>query len=309
MKRLKLVSALLIIATLLQILSPAALAAQDFNMNNVCSVDGIWAYGFEDSEMIYNLLIDADKNSGQFAVKYKDTPDMLYEYIFDVTETSNIESTSFWIATIDMCFNNQDTWRSTYIPTAVQVVDDSLSGTSTYASDVYITRFTNELISLYGSEYYDSVLSNMTQGSVSMTLYQALLHRVSKDKTYLITVALTAAGFITSMLGRVIEGGILATISLILGTASMFAIGQKVYEYSLLTNWSRYVTINGGSYPYNMTDKFVMYTGYVYTASGNYAIDEASEQTIYSDSSTYYSRYALQFEDAYAEYQRIGWQG
>lgn len=309
MKKLKFISVFLVVAVLLQILSPVALASQNFDMNDVCRVDNIWAYGVEDSEMIYNLLVDTDKNSGQFAVKYKESPDTVYELVFDLGATDDVELASFWIATIERCFDNESAWSSTNISNAVQIVESNPSGISLYAADAYVTYFTNYLIGQYGAESYDYELRSTTEYGVTMTQYQAKLHRAGRDRTYLITAALTVAGFITGVLGAVIGDGIVAAISFILGSASLFTIGEKVYEYSLFTNWSRYITINGGSYPYNMTDKFIMYTGYVYTATGNYAVDEASEQTLYSDSYAYYLRYTLQFEDAYAEYQRIGWQG
>ena len=221
---------------------------------------------------------------------------------FNVYDLQIIDSENFLVDIINLCFQNSEDWDEVDVSKMVVTT----VGSAQRAVDTNLAEFENWLISKYGSEFTDQWLGSTIRNGVEMDRYQAMLHNVSKDRTYLITSTISVEGFVTSVLGLILSPGLLALFGAITSGLGLLSAGDSVHKYTVQTNWFRYVTINEGTYPYCMTDKFITYNGY---AVNSCMVDAESAVTLFSPSEAYYNNNSLQYNDAYAEYQRIGWQG
>lgn len=307
----KLLSVLLI--TTLLTFPVARATASDTSLSISHINEQVAVYGVEDSEKLYNIMVDTVKGIGQFAIIYSDNPDYMYEYTFCLPKTDDIFTNQSWNDLIDSCFVNQFKWNAVYLPNAVQIsVPTHATNESNFlpqASDNNIAYFESWLEGEYGEEYGKFYLRSTTINGVLLRQYEQLQLLATKHYEYYVAITLSVIGFITGLLGLVASSGLIVTISAIAGAGGLLYAGTKVYEYTLRANWRRYVTALGGSYPYSMADKFIFHTAYVSSTTGGRMVDPESMEVLYFPSLTYYIGYLAQFNAAYEEYLRIGWQG
>lgn len=310
MKRTKVISALLSITMLISTLSPLASAADigDNSSADIYVSGDITMYGVEDSEKLYNFSINTRTSSGEFAVVYSDAPDYLYNYRFDLPVTTEDTSTvAFWDSLATFCFENEASWDTIYIPDAVTVVEESTPQITPWSTSDDREFFENYLEDRYGAEHTGRSISNQSKGGVTLQLKSTLEFIVAKDYTYALAQTMSVTSFITGVLGLAASGGILSAIGVITGAAGILLSGTKVYEYSVLAHWYHYVTIDDSGYPYSIAEKYIGYTGYVYSETGTQSVDTASMFTEYIPDQFTFNSNSTMLNDAYQTYLDVGW--
>lgn len=290
--------------------------AQDFTANNVPQrvkspiTDGVYTLiGDETPELRYNILLNHSDYSGQFALVNLSSPDYVYEYVFNIKDIDNYNDSNNYEIIKNYCFSQRDSWNEIYLPAAVQLELHENTQIQAATADSYATYFKNWLINKYGNEYSGRQITTKTKNGITMYLKSGFQAYSYRDRTYLISATITVLGFVTGILGLAASATALSAISFIVGTGGLLTMGQKVYEYVVRANWFKYATVVSGSgYPYGLCDKFTFYTGYAYTGTGTCNVDEASASTSYVPSSTVYNSNTNIFNNAFDEYNRIGYQ-
>ena len=314
MKKVKFLSFLLTLAVVFNITGSIAYAAEPATgataqMNTPVTNENYTISGAETTDVRFNSLIDKVNQTGQFALVYLDCPDYVYEFAFDLDAVTASTSITDFSDIRSYCFDNESQWREVYLPTSVTEVQFDESQPQPYATDPNVTYFENWLIDKYGNEYSGNLLTTKTQNGVKMYLKSAFQVYVNKDKSYVIRNTMTVAAFVTGVLCYIGGASIISLISLIAGADGLLHMGQSFYEYKLRANWFKYATVvSGTGYPYGLTDKFTYHTGYYYTETGGRVIDPESESTSYVPSSTVYNSNTNIFNNAFDEYNKIGFQ-
>lgn len=311
MVKVKVISLLLIMALTFNLVTPLAYASNymgsnTIKMNTPVTNENYTVSGSETTDFRFNILIDNATQTGQFALVYLDSPDYMYEFTFDL---SSLPSSHDFSAIQTYCFDNKDQWREIYLPTSVSVIQLDENQPQTFATDSNVTYFDNWLIDKFGNEYNGKLLSTKTQSGTTMYLKTAFQVYTYKDRSYLIRNTMTVIGFVTGILGLSSGATAVAVIGLIAGADGLLHMNQSVYEYKLRASWLKYATVvSGTGYPYGLADKSTYYTGYVYTGTGGRNVDTASASTFYDPSSTVYNTNTKIFDNAFREYDTIGFQ-
>ena len=280
---------------------------------NITQGNDILTTGYEDENFRYNIIVDVANDTCQFAIVYLDSPDYVYEFVFDVSIFEKPNSKIDLSRIKDFCFENQSKWNEIYLPDAVTIVEGNENTqftTSSYSPSSAEAYFNDWLIQRYEVPYYGRVLGSKTINGTTMYLKCGFQVDSDRSTTYRIAQTITVAGFVTSVLG-IVTGGVtlISVLSTIASAGGLFTMGQSVYEYELRADWYRYATlVNGPGYPYGMCDKFITYTGYSYSETGSCNVDSASAKTTYAPSSSVFNSYTQIYNRAYDEYDRIGWQ-
>lgn len=89
-----------------------------------------------------------------------------------------------------------------------------------------------------------------------------MIYAAYKEKSYLITKAMSITGFITGVLGLVARPGVVSAISTICGVAGMLPSGATAVKYRVFADTFRDITANSGGYIYNTTSKHICWDGY-----------------------------------------------
>lgn len=311
MKKFKVLSLILTMVLAFNLIAPTAYAAdytddKTVQMNTPVTNENYIMSGAETTDFRFNILIDKATQTGQFALVYLDSPDYIYEFTFDL---ASVPSNHNFSTLQTYCFSNKDQWQEIYLPASVSVVQFDENQPQTRANDSYVTYFEDWLIDEFGDEYSGNLLSTKTQDGTKMYLKSGFQVYAYKNKSYLIRNTMTVVGFVTGVLGLASGATAVGVIGLIAGADGLLHMKQSVYEYQLRANWFKYATVvSGTGYPYGLADKFTYYTGYVYTESGGWGVDTESASTSYVPSSTVYNSNTKIFDNAFDEYNRIGFQ-
>ena len=218
MKTKRLCSLVLVVVMLMNFSIPIAHAAGAGDISSSESaiiVEGqsYLAHGEEDSEKRFNIIINAETREGQFAVVYLDEPDYLYEHFFNMEDLQNAGVDMDWTDVEEFCFAQETEWNEIYIPTAVTCIkypDNSIMqegeggiapATVNATGDDPIEYFEGWLEEQHGSEYSGQPVSSKTQNGTTMHLKSAFQTYVYRNQTFLFSVAVSVAGFITGFLG------------------------------------------------------------------------------------------------------------
>ncbi|WP_209344590.1 hypothetical protein [Flavonifractor sp. AGMB03687] len=314
MKKIKFFSLILALILVFNITVPIACAASATNgataQMNAPVTDGNYTMsGAETSDVRFNILINNTNQTGQFALVYLKSPDYVYEFTFNLDAiTSDISNINF--SDIQAyCFDNESQWKETYLPDSVSEVQFDENQPQPYAADHNITYFRSWLIDKYGHEYEGNLLTTKTQNGTTMYLKFGFQIYVDKDKSYLIHNTMTVVGFVTAVLGLTAGASVVGVLGLIAGADGLLHMGESVYEYRLRAGWLKYATVVSGSgYPYALTNKFTYYKGFYYTKTGKREVDTDSESTSYIPSSSVYNSHITILNNAFDEYDRIGFQ-
>jgi hypothetical protein len=320
MKKFKFLSLLLTLTLVFNVVAPVAHAA-DLNNPAKAQMSAEVTYeeysikGVENNNVRFNIFINNEDETGQFAIVYLDSPDYMYEFVFNLSDVPRRSSTSnnLWEEVRAYCFASEDLWTEVYLPSAVTVTQtaevNSFQRATTPTRSTETDFFENWLISTHGNEYSGNLITTKTQSGITMYLKSAFQVYAYKDYTYLLNQTLTVVGFVTAILGFSASAPIVGVLGIIAGTGGLFTLKQSVYLYKARANWFKYATcVSGTGYPYGLTDKFTFYNGYCYSGTGTCVVDSASASTSYVPSSTVYNSNTNIFNAAFDEYQRIGFQ-
>lgn len=320
MKKSKVLSILLTLILLINTSAPVAYAA-DYNNEESAKMSEVTTYeeysirGLENNKVRFNIFVDNENETGQFAIIYLDSPDYVYEFVFDLSDVSqnNTRAESFWGDIRSYCFTNKNLWTKTHISTAVTVIHEAETNSSQKV--IPATRsaetdyFEDWLIGRYGNEYSGNLITTKTQNGLTMYLKSAFQVYAYKDTTYVLNQTMTVVGFVTAILGFSASHPVVGVLGIIAGAGGLFSLNQKVYQYTLRANWFKYATcVSGTGYPYGLTDKFIYFDGYSYSETGTCNVDTASASTSYVPSATVYNSNTNIFNAAFDEYEQIGFQ-
>jgi len=320
MKKYKFLSLLLTLMLLFNAVVPVAQAADLNNparaqMSEELTFEEYSIRGIDNTQARFNIFINNEEETAQFAIIYHDSSDYLYEFVFDLVDVPrrSTNTSTLWEDVRAYCFASESLWTETYLPTAVTVTQEAEANTfqraATPTRSAETDYFENWLTDLYGSEYSGSFITSKTQSGVTMYLKSGFQAYAYKDYTYLLNQTFTVTGFVTAILGFSSTHPIIGVLGVIAGTGGLFSLKQSVYQYKVRANWFKYATcVSGTGYPYGLTDKFTFYNGYSYSGTGTCNVDSASASTSYVPSSTVYNSNTNIFNAAFDEYQRIGFQ-
>lgn len=163
-----------------------------------------------------------------------------------------------------------------------------------------------------GSEYHGDLLYTTTYQGKTFRVYESMDHGIFIAGTKAWNTPITVASLITGIIGTATTSTLVAAICGAFGIATSAGAlldPGKLNQYTCEANTYRYVTINGSSYVYNTTDKFVTYNGYedADNNSTNRAyIDSGSRSVNYPDGSTYFVSFTSQVQDAYDMFLNVG---
>lgn len=267
------------------------------------------AYGEENSENRFNIIIDNVNRTGQFAIVYLDLTDYVYEYTFEIDDVIAYGLNADISTVKAYCLEHENEWKEVYLSDYVLKEEYRENDIQTFASDSNVTYFENWLINKYGSEYSGRLITTKTQNGTKMYLKSGFQVYAYKNTSYLLRNTMTVVGFVTAILGLTTGATAVAVIGAIASADGLLHMNQSVYEYKLRANWYKYATVvSGTGYPYGLTNKYTYYTAYVYTETGGRNIDTQSASTSYVPSSTAYNSNTTVFTNAFDEYSRIGYQ-
>lgn len=317
----KRVSILMVISILFNVLSPAAFAAIPENASTPTETinlhkNGSYYYGTEDAEKRYSFQIEPTASTGYVVVIYLDNPDYMYECYFTLPEGPvHVDSPKYWNSLLNLCLSNSDDWVKSYLPSVVMsfsIADTSpaTARSDEYGEDDFTEEFEAWLHENYGPEYAGRYLAGTGQDGIPMQLKYGRNLETYLDRPFVLNAAMTVTAFATAysnLFGLAVLDFVDMLLSLV-DSSGILEQGQKVYKYVLRILDYRYVLVDDSHYPYSMATKQQIFTGVGYSKSGNTDIDEDYVDTTYSPSESYYNSYTAQFNAAYSEYLRIGWQ-
>ncbi len=321
MKKYRFLSFVLTLALVFSITAPIAYAAElnkydALQMSTPITIGDYTFSGVENEDVRFNIFINETDQTGQFAIVYLDSPDYVYEFFFDLDDVVTNASKINFSEIQAYCFENENQWKKIYIPSAITVEEENKSQAveaenklQAVATDEVAEIFEDWLINEYGNEFSGHYLNyQSTRNGVTMYLKDAFQVYAYRDQSYLINVAISVAGFVTGIWGYNAQN-IMSIIGAIVGVGGMLTIGEEVQIYVLRANWFKYATIGSGTgYPYGLSDKFTFFDGYYYTGTGGHDVDELSESTSYVPSSSVYNSNTNVMNNAFDEYNRIGYQ-
>lgn len=175
----------------------------------------------------------------------------------------------------------------------------------------------SDLEDLLGSEYEGSFkyLKSNYSPYAAVRIYERMYFRIYDDgyKNWSTSDTLTIGAFITGVLSLGSTTPLIGALALVFdvsaSASSVISSSGRINKYSCTATISRYATVNGSQYMYNVTDKAYVYKGYEdndLNSTGRAAVDSSSEQVIYTESSSYFADYSEQCDDAHDLFLIIG---
>ena len=81
-------------------------------------------YGIEDETKRFNICIDTEDETGEFAIVYFENPDYVYEFLFNLNDINSDTSAIRWEDVEAFCISNNNQWKEIYVEDALEK-DDS----------------------------------------------------------------------------------------------------------------------------------------------------------------------------------------
>ena len=129
-------------------------------MSDITRYENYCIRGIEDEDVRFNILIDSESKTGQFAIVYFNDLDFVYEFVFNLADIpiNGIEiSDESWEKIRDYCFCNENNWHEIYIPSAVTIThaekQDGYKNIDSQSRSAETAYFENWLRNKYGNEY------------------------------------------------------------------------------------------------------------------------------------------------------------
>ncbi len=275
---------------------------------NVCVIDGGYAYSeFTDDYSIVILTEDATQYvSG--SIIYSSAPDDAYQFMIPNWAASEYAPTSaaFWTSVVDYMEANLN---------EADLIVFNTDEITTYSSA--IADLTPQLQALEGTGYSKTLKSVASYQGQTFRIYEEKSVDVYRtDQHHAWSAAISIATLIAKLALKS-SSTLVKTIGLLFGitaavASSMLPANGNVYYY-IGRAWStRYTTINGSTYVYNIAEKIIYYSGFEDTSMNNTdraeLTPEPYDKVFTKDSEAYYNSFAQQREDAYAMFLKVGQQ-
>ena len=293
-----------------------------------CFADASKASVFKtERELIYyeetrgmRVSIELFKSGSLICSAYFDEePDAFYEYKTSAEDFDTNDPD--WTQIKRSFFDNRTSWIRRCVSAEIQTeeCDDSLIWSANYDGDyVYTinglpgdtTYFTQWLQShTHASPFRGEILSTGFYQGFMLYNKIGLDFIVSQVRNFSLSGFFSVVQLIVSVLLKSATDVLVNVISLLLDSADdLFQPGTRVLVYSLKADWFKYVTFGSApGYPYAKADKYITWTGYGYSQTGNFNVDVDSETTTYDPSATKYNQSPQSyFSDAYTQYTWLG---
>ncbi len=191
----RLISTLLCLALLFCIIPPYnhVSASSLVDLSKVITSGHYSIYSYENSSLLFNLLVDSDTGCCSFAFIEKCDPDYLHEYLFNLDQSNiDISSVPFWEDLIDNCFSNSDCWLTSYIPTSIIQSTPSVDSGTASTNESHYSYFMNFLTDRYGPARTNYHIGDFMEEYVIFSLYETVDPYVARSNTFYVTTTLSA---------------------------------------------------------------------------------------------------------------------
>lgn len=312
MKIKRFICVFLCMAVFLSISTPVAYASAEYsvNLSNMHQENNHIVYLCEASDYRYAIYINSSTGVGSFAIIRSESPDYMYELSFTQSpEDISVNSLSFWTDLIDHCFEIYLEYTPIYLPTAITITtseDATARATDPYEDDFYELLDERLEAKLYNNDdpeqnfiepYTDrGIYTASNQGTLYM-LYESLNYYIERDNSYYIRQVMTAAGFVTTLMGLPASSPIVAAISLIAGVDGLLHAGTYVYEYNVYALWRRNVRLQNSTINLTNHTKEIRYLGFANSKNDDCSLDYDDEKITIS---TLYDDIDAQFAEAFS---------
>ena len=289
-----------------------ALAAEEVEQEQVLftstqRVQGADIYIKESSLKRAVVVRDRNANIMDVSVVYLDAPETVYQFRLSA---STFEDFSF----IEVVSYAEDNLSKSQLVRVADVTYDEpieVSNMRSSASADLQSAMANDL----GSGPYSHV-ERVTRyrGGQTIKFYETMEFLIEHAGYKAWTDALTVASLIATFIGIAnpsasLISAICNIFSVTVSASALLPAHSAINRYTCTAKQYRYASINGSQYMYNITYKFVRYSGYE-NASLNSTeraqIDLSSKTTEFPDGAAYYVDYNAQADDAYAMFQLVG---
>lgn len=277
--------------------------------------DGKAFYGYENSNERVNFMVDLETKEAEFAIVYLNDANTLYEAKMTLDSIEDLNSEEFWKSVENEFIKRSESWKKTNLSEAVLETETSINdapqkSAAKMTESAIITKFRGLARTEVGIAPYDNKqLTTRIYNKITFKQKETLRYAAYKDKSYLITKAMSITSFITGILGLVASPGVVSAISTICGAAGMLPSGATAVKYRVFADTFRDITANSGSYIYNTTSKHICWDGYYLDKTEGCGLDKDSKTYSYVPSKSHFNSSAAQFDAAIAEYNKVGWQG
>lgn len=248
-----------------------------------------------------SAAILVNQYTGHMAASISFQEGEVYEFIFETAPYANFDplSQESWNAIIE--YMEAHLGEGKYL--SIEIVEENID-LSKMKSSVG-ADLKEELKNLVGSEYSDKVLSTSTKYGCSMKIEESMTLRIEEQKKFSWSSAITVASLITTYLGVTATSAVVKTVCDVFGvaaTASSLIPAGSAKKYlcrALVGRWT-YVNNKACNTTYKYLDYYGIDDGNL--NSSNPAHIYSGRTTSYSHSSSYFSSYSQQIEDAYSYY-------
>lgn len=274
-------------------------------------IQGGKLYAVADGLKTVAILTNDEEHLLDVSITYSDQPKTSYQWVLtDYPETFDYTQASFWSGVIENV-NSRLSEANVYHITET-VCDEPVE---TYSLDSSTgADFKEQMEDLLGTaEYYDRQKYMTSYQGKSFRVYDNMQFRIENKTLKSWRSAMPVSSLITGILGLAITQPLIAaicgTLSIVASAATMLPDTGGIYTYRCRAMNYRYVTMEMGTYPYNVTDKYIDYKGFedadLNSTARAYIAKDAPEVS-YTVSEEYFDNYLQQVKDAYAMYQQTG---
>lgn len=297
------------------VLSMASTAfAADSNVTDPNSLPNTYTEKLEDGDIFIQqsdwqtvVILTSDKDHIiNIAIKYFDTPDMVYQWVFDNYPISSFfpDDFSFWTNVIEYAEGKKD--EASVVSFTESDVNQPITRSSAGAD------LQAGMISDLGQPYTGRFKTSKIIEGHTYRIYETMEFIIRQVKVLTWNDAITVAGFIAGFIGLGPTTKLVSNICTIFGLATTAATAVipagKMNKYSCMAQYTRYVTIDNSERDYSYAYKFVSYDGGENASDndvGRAQILFDTKDTYYGMTEEFYNDYDLLFDDAYRTYNNI----
>ena len=274
-----------------------------FDESSVLSIDNGKLFSAKSEDKTIAILTDDSLHLLDISISYDPSCEEVYHWaISDYPDSKFTYDDAFWKDVVAYAENHfEDSNTVHFTTTACNTSDSGVVACSSARADLV-----DQLQGYLGSGTYSAKERHREsyQGTV-FTVYEQLSFSVEPIAKKGWSNAITVSSLIVGVLG------LTATICGIYGIAasasSLLPANQSIQVYSCTGLYSHYTRAAGSNKIYNMTYRYVTYSGYDNPKGTTRAtIDSGSKTVEFDKGQSYYYDYPLQVQDAYQAYKIMG---